>query len=93
MKKLLFILSIGLFSCTEINTITPKEAFNMYGATGGLLVNQYAHINPFTGRKTCYIEVDITDKQGKIYQRNVEVSSDVYWHSYQSLTGTYILFK
>jgi len=93
MKKILFILSISLFSCTEINTLTPKEAFEMYGSTGGSLVSVWCRINPFTGNKRCYLQLDITDKQGKIYQRNIEVPVDIYWRAYQSLSGTYIIFK
>ena len=93
MKKLLFLLlTFGLFSCNEFSSITPQEAYTKYGVTGGNLVSEYTRTNLFTGSKSCYVELDITDKKGNLYQRNVEVPSAIYWHAYGVLNGTYIIY-
>lgn len=90
--SLVLLLTTGLFSCSEV-IITPKQAFEKFGTDSAALYYEWEHSGFFNGEISWTLVVDIKDKDGVSYRREIEVSDTVYRKAKNVSRGNYIKFK
>lgn len=90
-KPILILLSLVLLS--SCSSITLEEAIKKYHVEGGNVSYTSSDVGIFNHRKYCYVGFDITDKNGIIYSRMVEVDDNTYWKAKNASAGEFMNFK